>query len=276
MKKSQLILVAVGVIAIVVLFSLPKAVVDNDATAAKVEESGEQSTAPEDVISESHENELSSENRSQADQLIQSFLNAPTKEEKVTAAQVLAGIYKEEGLFDSAAYYWDQASIIWPDNLFLAEEAGKASYEAFSFALDKKKVEALAEKTRNYLNRVLEKDPARLDLKTKVAMTYVSSANPMQGITMLREVLEQDPKNEDGLFNMGVLSMQSGQYKRAAERFEELVKYHPQNIQGQFYLAVSYFESNEKNKAKAQFEAVKKLTQDPMILGSVQSYLDRL
>ncbi len=98
----------------------------------------------------------------------------------------------------------------------------------------------------------------------------------MQGITMMREILDEDPQNEDGLFNMGVLSMQSGQYKRAAERFEELVKYHPDNIQGQFYLAVSYFESKEKNKAKAQFEEVKKLTQDPMILESVQTYLDKL
>ncbi|MFN3757885.1 MAG: tetratricopeptide repeat protein [Algoriphagus aquaeductus] len=276
MKKSQLILVAVGIIAIVVLFSLPKVVVDNDATSAKIEDSGEPSDTPSDIISQSHENELSSQNRTQADQLIRNFLNAPTKEEKVTAAQILAGIYKEEGLFDSAAYYWEQAAVILPDNMFLAEEAGKASYEAFSFALDKNKVEALAEKTRNYLNKVLEKDPKRLDLKTKVAMTFVSSANPMQGITMLREVLEEDPQNEDGLFNMGVLSMQSGQYKRAADRFEELVKYHPQNIQGQFYLAVSYFEANEKNKAKAQFEEVKKLTQDPMILSSVQSYLERL
>lgn len=276
MKKSQLILVAVGIVSIIVLFSLPKVVVDNDATAAKVEESGDQSGPSSDVISESHENELSSENRNQADRLIQNFLSAPTNEEKVAAAQTLAGIYKEEGLFDSAAYYWDQVALTSPDNLSFAEEAGKASYEAFSFALDKKKVEALADKTRKYLSKVLEKDPNRLDLKTKIAMTYVSSANPMQGITMLREVLEKDPQNEDGLFNMGILSMQSGQYKKAAERFEELIKYHPQNVQGQFYLAVSYFESNEKNKAKAQFESVKKITQDPMIISSVQSYLDKL
>jgi len=73
-----------------------------------------------------------------------------------------------------------------------------------------------------------------------------------------------------------VLSMQSGQYKRATERLEELLQYHPENIQGQFYLGVSYFEDNLKNKAKAQFEKVKGMTNDPMILGSVQSYLDRL
>jgi tetratricopeptide (TPR) repeat protein len=276
MKKLQLVLIGVGITSVAALYLLPKVVVDNDATGAKMENGTADSTATPDLIFESHENQLSSQNRTQADQLKQQFAKAPSSEEKVAAAQVLAGIYKEEGLFDSAAYYWSAATEIWPDNLFLVEEAGKANYEAFSFALDKVKVEALAEKTRTYLNKVLEKDPSRLDLKTKIAMTYVSSSNPMQGITLLREVLAEDPKNEDGLFNMGVLSMQSGQYGRAVERFEELVKEHPQNLQGQFYLGVSYFESKEKNKAKAQFEVVKKMTQDPMILSSVQGYLDKL
>ena len=275
MKKSQLILIAVGILAVVGLYALPKVVVDNDSTGAKMEES-ETSKDSTSSLTEMHGNELSSENRTQADQLKSNYLNAPSAEEKVGYAQVLAGIYQEEGLFDSAAYYWSGAAELMPNNMFLAEEAGKANYEAFTFALDKTKVESLAEKTRIYLTKVLEKDPKRLDLKTKIAMTYVSSSNPMQGITMLREVLEQDPQNEDGLFNMGVLSMQSGQYKRAVERFEELVKYHPDNLQGQFYLAVSYFEAKEKNKAKAQFEAVKNMTQDPMILGSVQGYLDQL
>ncbi|MDX5340005.1 MAG: tetratricopeptide repeat protein [Cyclobacteriaceae bacterium] len=275
MKKSQLILIAVGILAVVGLYALPKVVVDNDSTGAKMEES-ETSKDSTSSLTEMHGNELSSENRIQADQLKFNYLNAPSAEEKVGYAQVLAGIYQEEGLFDSAAYYWSGAAELMPNNMFLAEEAGKANYEAFTFALDKTKVESLAEKTRIYLTKVLEKDPKRLDLKTKIAMTYVSSSNPMQGITMLREVLEQDPQNEDGLFNMGVLSMQSGQYKRAVERFEELVKYHPDNLQGQFYLAVSYFEAKEKNKAKAQFEAVKNMTQDPMILGSVQGYLDQL
>jgi tetratricopeptide (TPR) repeat protein len=272
MKKLQVVLIGIGIASVAGLYLLPKVVVDNEATGAKMEEGAEATTA----ISESHENTLSSQNRDQAAQLISKFRTAPSVEEKVAAAQVLAGIYTEEGIFDSAAYYWTEASMLWPDNLFLIEEAGKANYDAFSFALDKNKVEVLADRTRSFLNKVLEKDPTRLDLKSKIAMTYVSSASPMQGITLLREILEADPKNEDGLFNMGVLSMQSGQYDRAIGRFEELVKAHPQNIQGQFYLGVSYFESKEKNKAKAQFELVKKMTQDPMILESIQGYLDQL
>ena len=278
MKKSQLILIAVGFVAVLGLFALPKVVVDNDSTGAKMDESAEASTSDssDQNLIETHENELSSESRSEAQQLKNAFLSNGDQEGKISAAQALSAIYQKEGLFDSAAYYSSAAAELKPGDLTLEEQAGKANYEAYSFALDKDKVAQLADKTRFYLNKVLEKDPNRLDLKTKIAMTYVSSSNPMQGITMLREVLEQDPQNEDGLFNMGVLSMQSGQYQRAAERFEELVKYHPNNIQGQFYLAVSYFEAKEKNKAKAQFEEVKKLTQDPMILNSIQSYLDQL
>lgn len=274
MKKSQLILIALGLVSIAGLYALPKVVVDNEAGTTAVEDPN--ATAPSSTdVTEMHGNELSSDNRSQADQL-KSTLATGEDSERIEASKTLATIYQQEGMFDSAAYFLEEAVELNSDDLGLIEEAGKAYYEAFSFALDKAKVENLAEKTRTYLNQVLEKDPSRLDLKTKVAMTYVSSANPMQGITMMREILEADPQNEDGLFNMGILSMQSGQYKRAAERFEELVKFHPDNIQGQFYLAVSYFESNEKNKSKAQFEEVKKMTQDPMILESVQSYLDRL
>lgn len=275
MKKSQLILIIVGICTIAGLYALPKVVVDNEAGTTSVEDPNAQESSTSDVT-EMHENELSSENRSQADELKATLASDKEPSEKITAAKSLAGMYQKEGMFDSAAYILEEAVALNSSDLALIEEAGKAYYEAYSFALDKNKVENLADKTRTYLNQVLEKDPSRLDLKTKVAMTYVSSANPMQGITMMREILEADPQNEDGLFNMGVLSMQSGQYKRAAERFEELVKYHPDNLQGQFYLAVSYFESNEKNKAKAQFEEVKKMTQDPMILESVQTYLDKL
>ncbi|OOG68082.1 lipopolysaccharide assembly protein LapB [Algoriphagus sp. A40] len=275
MKKSQLILIIVGICTIAGLYALPKVVVDNEAGTTSVEDPNAMANSTSDVT-EMHENELSSENRSQADELKATLASAREPSEKIAAAKSLASMYQKEGIFDSAAYFLGEAVALNSSDLALVEETGKAYYEAFSFALDKTKVEDLADKTRTYLNQVLEKDPSRLDLKTKVAMTYVSSANPMQGITMMREILEADPQNEDGLFNMGVLSMQSGQYKRAAERFEELVKYHPDNLQGQFYLAVSYFESNEKNKAKAQFEEVKKMTQDPMILESVQTYLDKL
>ncbi|MHA7130601.1 tetratricopeptide repeat protein [Algoriphagus namhaensis] len=272
MKKSQLIIAIIGIAAVIALYSLPKIVVDNEESIEGLSE-GQSSNAPATV--EMHEAELSPEQAQSRDENQRKLAEATSPEEKVASATDLGAMYRELGKFDSAAYYLGVAAEA-DQTLSNLEKAGEAYYEAFTFALDADKVAYLAEQTRNYLNQVLVEDPARLDLKTKVAMTYVSTSNPMQGITMLREILAEDPQNEEALFNMGILSMQSGQYKRATERFEELIKYHPNNLQGQFYLGVSYFEANQKNKAKAQFEEVQKMTEDPMILGSIQGYLDQL
>jgi len=253
MKKSQILVLILGVATIGILYSLPRVVVDNEEGSTQITEDQPSSS---DKTEELHDAPMEAGDREVLNGLLTDLDNQDNKE-------------------DSAAYTLDRAALKLetPQSW---EKAGAAYYEAYTFALDQEKVSLLAEKTRTYLSKVLEQDPKRLDLKTKMAMTYVSSANPMQGITMLREVLEEDPTNEDGLFNMGVLSMQSGQYKRAAERFEELVKNHPDNVQGQFYLGVSYFESKQNNKAKQQFELVQSMSKDPMVLASVEGYLERL
>ncbi|MCH7407818.1 tetratricopeptide repeat protein [Belliella sp. DSM 111904] len=271
MKKSQIIAIAVGIVAIGILYSLPRVVVDND-------EGQNQVATSEEEVAETAPSHMGAIDESTADELatLRGKLSAAdNKENFVTFADAISEIYSELGKYDSAAHYQELA-LDKSNNIERQERTGNAYYEAYTFALNEQKISFLAEKTRKYLNQVLDKDPSRLDLKTKVAMTYVSSSNPMHGITMLREVLEADASNEDALFNMGVLSMQSGQYKRAAERFEELIKFHPSNLQGQFYLAVSYYESKQNNKAKKQFEQVKSMTTDPQVLSSVDSYLERL
>lgn len=275
MKRSQLILIALGVVAVGGLYLLPSVVVDTDSKADEVSREPAAGQAGSADVVNSHETELSPDQALQLNTLKRQITENPEGDDYISSLQEMAAIYQELGKYDSAGYYLGLAADK-QSGMQLAEEAGNAYYEAFSFALDPDKVATTAGQTRKYLSQVLEQDPTRLDLKTKIAMTYVSSSNPMQGITMMREILEQDPQNEDGLFNMGVLSMQSGQYKRAIERFEALIKYHPDNLQGQFYLGVSYFEANQKNKAKAQFEKVKEMTDDEMILGSVETYLDKL
>jgi tetratricopeptide (TPR) repeat protein len=272
MKRSQIIALVLGVVTIGVLYSLPRVVIDNDEGNSELSPAETNSSI---IAEEMHEADLSPTEREIITTLIQRLENAENEEIFATFADSIASLYASSGKLDSAAFYYGQAASK-ESTLNRLEKAGIAYYEAFSFALNDQKVAFLAEKTREYLNQVLEKDPKRLDLKTQIAMTYVSSSNPMQGITMLREILEEDPKNEAAIFNMGILSMQSGQYKRAVERFEELINYYPDNIQGQFYLGVSYFESNQKNKAKKQFQQVQNITTDPMVLSSVESYLGRL
>jgi cytochrome c-type biogenesis protein CcmH/NrfG len=109
-----------------------------------------------------------------------------------------------------------------------------------------------------------------------MAMTYVATSSPMQGIILLREVLESDPVNEQAMFNLGILSIQSRQYDKAIERLEKLVSIYPENLQAQFYLGVSYFESGEKQKAKKLFELVKVKDNDPALQATVNSYLEEI
>ncbi|GGZ21391.1 hypothetical protein GCM10007049_12570 [Echinicola pacifica] len=272
MKKSQIILIVVVIVLVGIIYSLPRVVVDN---AEESENIGQNDAVATDSVLQAHDARVSDGEKDAVSSLIAKLKIADSKEKFTIFADSLAGIYRKSGIYDSAAYYLGEAAAQYPtvDNM---EKAGNAYYEAFGFAMSQEKMAVLAEETRSYLNKVLEDQPERLDLKTKVAMTHVSSTNPMQGIMMLREVLEEDPTNQEALFNMGVLSMQSGQYKRAVERFEELIGYYPENVQGQFYLGVSYLESNQKNKAKKQFQLVQDMTEDPMILSSVENYMGQL
>ena len=272
MKKSQIIILVVGVVVIGLLYSLPRVVVDNEEGNSGI---GGQASSQGPSVESMHDAPVSEEAREALQAIAERLRGEKDRERFLALTDTLSLLYIQVGRFDSAAYFLEQAAIKF-EGLETWEKAGTAYYEAYTFALNEQKVAFLADKTRTYLNKVLETNPQRLDLRTKVAMTYVSSANPMQGIAMLREILEEDPTNEDGLFNMGVLSLQSGQYLRAAERFEELVRFHPDHLQGQFYLAVSYFESKQNNKARRQFQDVRKMTDDPMILASVDSYLEKL
>src|SRR5690606_5681900 len=110
-------------------------------------------------------------------------------------------------------------------------------------------------------------------VKSKLALTYIGSENPMQGINMLREVLKTDPKNETAIFNLGILSLQSGQYKKAIDRFKDLIKINPMNANAHFYLGMSFLNTGEKQNARVAFKAAQALESDPAFQATVDTYL---
>jgi len=154
--------------------------------------------------------------------------------------------------------------------------AGNGYYDAFGFAVDMQKASGLGEKAREYYQKVIEANPGVLEAKTKMAMTYVATPNPMQGIRLLREVLAEDPKNELALFNLGLLSMRSNQYDKAIERFKQIIGMNPDNMQAQYYLGVSYAESGKKEEARKILNLVKQREPDPAVQASVDEYLQKL
>jgi tetratricopeptide (TPR) repeat protein len=264
MLKTRILLVAVSLLVVWLLFQLPKHVVSNE----------DQGT-PADSAGQVAHTEPSQELKSTIASLREAWEASAEKEKSAIFADSLADRYKEAGRFDSAAWFAGEAA-----SFFDTQEswirAGDKYYEAYTFAVDPVRQEEMAAKAREYYGKVLDADPSNLDVKTRMAMTYLSSENPMQGIAMLREVLAANPQHPEALFNMGLLSIQSGQYRLAIERFEMLTKVDSTHLQGQLLLGVALLNAGEKERAKAQFEKVKTMSEDPAVQAEVDSYLKDL
>lgn len=268
MLKKRLLLAGGCALLIALLFQLPKVVVENE---------GQLSEASPDTVSNHIQTHTkASENLQARIRLFRSKFEAATEKEKnAIFADSLANLYQTANHFDSAAWFAEEASKFFNTTESWVK-AGDNYYQAYTLALDQPKQKALAAKAREYYDKALKAHPSDLTIKTKTAMTYLTSNNPMQGITMLREVLAKDPQNELALFNMGMLSIQSGQYERAIERLQDLVKINPSNVQAQLLLGLAWMNNGDKAKAREQFEKVKQLDKDPAVHATVDSYLKDL
>jgi outer membrane protein len=269
MLKTRILLVAGSAIVIWLIFLLPKVVVNNEAGLE-----GDPTDSLDNATPTESHTEAAPEILKAIRHLRGQIGERWPKEKNAIFADSLANLYNTAGKFDSAAWFAEEAS-----KFFNTTEswikAGDNYYQAYTFALDQDKQRQLAEKAREFFKKVLDENPKNLEVKTKLAMTYVSS-NPMQGVTMLREVLAEDPKNESALLNMGMLSIQSGQYERAVERLEELVKINPNHAQGQLLLGIAWMNTGDKERARQQFEKVKQMDKDPAVQATVDSYLNDL
>lgn len=290
MTRNQIILVIVAIALIAGIFLLPKVVVnekDKDGL-AKNQAGG---TIPEGHSADDghgHGEETTTSTNA-ADphatatpqQLMElatvraRYNKATDKQQRTLLATELAEAYATAGKYDSAGYYFETVAQARPGERAF-RKAGDSYFEAFTYAASQERAAELGTKARTMYEQVLKNNPADLDAKTNVAMTYIASPNPMQGITLLREVIATNPNNEKALFNLGILSIQSGQYDKAAERFQHLVEVNPEHVEGNFYLAVSLAETGKTEEAKALFNKVKKMKNDPALVASVDEYLARM
>ena len=196
-------------------------------------------------------------------------------EDKAEASIKLSDTFGRYQKFDSAAFYADQAARLSPkvENYL---RAGDRYYEAYGFATDEEKAKILGEKTRTYYQKALDQNSELLAAKANMAMTYVSTPSPMQGIMLLREVLDADPTNELALFNLGILSMRSNQYTKAVDRFKQILQNHPENTKAQFYLGVCLVELGKTEEATKVLADVKKKEKDPVIQQAIAELEKRI
>lgn len=280
MNKSVLLVVILAAALTVGLYTLPTGVVQNankqleggHATQTSGSNSSGAAAGEDNSV---HEKPLTSAQQQQLQGLETQFATATDPAKKEAVGEKLLTLLRAVTRYDSAAYYADLLAQAQPtERNFL--RAGDAYFEAYTFAVDEKKTTSLGQKTRQYYQQALALNPNLLSAKANMAMTYVNTDTPMQGIMLLREVIKQDPTNELALFNLGLLAMRSNQYERAVDRFRQILVNNPASRKAQFYLGVSLAEAGQKTEAKQVLAQVKKQEKDPQILAAIREYEERL
>lgn len=269
MIKTRLLLIAVSALVIFLIFQLPKSVVEN--------ESQMRSEQKSDSVS-SHIAQHVQPPKALAEKIQQVrglWLNSTKNEKNAIFADSLSSLYRLSNRFDSAAWFAGEAAKYF-NNTASWIKAGDQYYQAYTVELVDSKQKAMAARAQEFYEMALKDQPSNLDVKTKMAMTYITTSTPMQGITLLREVLAEDPNNELALFNMGMLSIQSGQYERAIERLQQLLIIDPLHLQGNLLLGIAFMNNGNKRGAREQFEKVKQMDNDPAVKATVDSYLKDL
>lgn len=271
MKKGQIILIVIATLAVIGLYRLPKIVVDNDSD--QNPQSFLDEETPGGVVG--HSAEIPVEVKPQLKTWREAlFLNNEITDNS-RALDSLMSVFQRINKYDSAAYYAELFASKF-NTIENWQKAGDAYFEAFTFALDEQKVRLLGNKAREAYEIVLKSQPDNYDVQHNVAMTYVSSSSPMQGIMMLREIIENDPDNMQALMSMGRMSIQTGQFENGVKRFESLLSYYPENVEGNFFLGLCYYETGQLVKAQTQFEKVKTLDAAPQIVTAAEEYLERI
>jgi len=278
MKKSIFLSCVLAVALVGTLFSLPKVVVNTKGKEVGNERSQSQAAAtvaaPDSSVQSHDKATISPDQQKIVDQLRSGFEQAGDKD-KAAAGLKLSDKFAQLQKFDSAAFYAEKAALLSPsvENLV---RTGDRYYEAYGFAIDDQKAKNLGAKTREYYQKALDQNPGLLAAKANMAMTYVNTENPMQGILMLREVIDTDPTNELALFNLGILSMRSNQYSKAADRFRQILTNNPANTKAKFYLGLTLVELGDKEQARKVLSEVKKEEKDPVIQQAIGELEGRL
>ncbi len=294
MNKPILIVLLVAAGLTVALYSLPRVVVQNEGrqlsprssrTNGQTDSLNQAATARGPVdpgtknpampgSAEVHAEPLTDQQLNQI-QLLKGRFTAASPGGKEKAATELMAYYRSVSRYDSAAVFAGKLAQADPNEASLMR-AGNAYFEAYSFAVNEQKIAQLGQQTRAFYQQVLAQNPDQLTAKANMAMTYVSTQTPMQGIMLLREVLQADPTNELALFNLGLLAMRSNQMERAAERFRQILVNDPTNRKARFYLGVSLAEAGQKAEALKVLAQVKATETDPQVLAAVREYEEKL
>jgi hypothetical protein len=156
-------------------------------------------------------------------------------------------------------------------------QTGNRYYYAVQFTQDKSEVPALYQSATRSFKKSLALNPKNTDAKIMLASCFVEgSANPMEGINLLREVEKIDSNNVKLQLAFAFFSVKSGQPDRAISRFNKVLKIDSNYIEAYLHLADLYEQQGNTEKTIESLEKYAGKTEDVTERLELNKYIQQL
>lgn len=140
------------------------------------------------------------------------------------------------------------------------------------------------ESTRTYcinraitaLENAISINPTETAHKINLGLAKTESAQPMQGIMLLRGLLEKEPENTAVLMALGQLSIRSGQYDKAIERYQQVIKLEQKHLQAHLGLAQVFQQTDRISEAREMYQKCIQLSDDERFKSGIQDILNQI
>jgi len=155
--------------------------------------------------------------------------------------------------------------------------AGERYRSACSFQKDEAHLPPLYESSIRCFNKALQLEPNNLDAKVGLGIAIVDgTADPMKGITILREVEAADSNHINMQLALADFAVRSKQYDKAIARFEHVLRIKPEYYAIHLSLAELFEAQNNTPKVIYHLEAYAAVTDDPVMKAEIEKVLENL
>lgn len=267
MKKKQIVLVSVALVAFVLLYFYGNTVPTTKAAPETdhAQHDDHQSISFDELLQKAKAR-ISPEQNERLLQIENSVKRGDVKDQQIHVYHQLARFWADSAhLFEPYAYYNGEAAKLENSEKSLTFAAHQF-LERLMDARDPAMQNWLATNAKVLFEKAIAINPANDSSKIGLGACYLFgniSDNPMQGILPVRDIAQKNPDNLFAQMILGLGGKKSGQFDKAIERFTIIVQKQPDNIEAVFNLAECYEEKGDKANAIKWYAVVKNLVKFP-------------
>ena len=197
-------------------------------------------------------------------------------QQRLAAFDSLSSLWKQSGNLLLHAWCSTQAAQL-GKNPSLLLEAGRKNLAASRFMQDDGARRFLLAQAISILEPAVQANPNDRQLKVDLASAYVEgTADPMKGITILREVVQADSTFIPAQIQLALFAMQSGQLEKAERRLRSVLTMNPDFLEAYLYLGQALADQGKKTEAVEVLQDYLKRNKEPWMNDQVKTYIEQI